>query len=131
MKKEIAACCSIALLCGLGTAAVASDTRHGDANGWGYCESRLAGNGYVYVTPVFAEPLGNPQGGFARYLAKTFGYDGGAVRCFSLPSKREAAEFRMQRIELFHWRSEDHILATNWTPEERQAPAASPSSATS
>jgi len=118
MKLHLAQCCALALLCGLGGPALAADADPSDTDRYGYCESGLAENGYVYITPVFADPPLHPEASFERYLAKTYDYDGGAVRCFSLDSEREAAGFRDQRIELFHWRHEDHILATDWTPAD-------------
>ena len=126
METVRAARYALALLA-LTSGAAAADGATDSA--YGYCESAEAGNGYVYITPVFPDPPRHAETGFERYLARNYGYDGGPVRCFSLESKQTADGFRNQRIELFHWRHEDRILATRWTPEARgQTPAGSSTS---
>jgi hypothetical protein len=82
---------------------------------YAFCEAR-ANNTHAYVTPVFhMRPSGSTQR-FADYLRRRYTLVDVTARCFTLASKRDALQFRTQRIGVLHWNGWQHVVATHWTP---------------
>ncbi len=89
-----------------------------------FCASGNVPDGTTYVSPVFQDPLRDVRPEFADYLAYAHGYHG-LTKCYVLPSRASAQEFRAQRIELLHWNDAFKVVATQWnpSPSAKKAPS--------
>jgi hypothetical protein len=104
-------------------AALAVASAHASAlGGYQFCESPGPGP-RAYVSPVFDGERVDPHGSFERYLAGRYRLADVHARCFTLPTEREARQFRTQRIEILHWDGWQHVIATPWTPGSEAAVA--------
>ena len=87
----------------------------GALNGYSFCEAK-GKDTHAYVTPVFdMRPTGSTTA-FEDHLRSRYALHDITARCFTLASKRDAQQFRTQRIEILHWDGWQRIVATQWTP---------------
>jgi hypothetical protein len=98
-----------------GAAATADHTAPNASIPYEFCVSEPATNSKVYVSPTFQDPLRDVHDAFAGYLGNSRGYRGNA-RCYTLPSRELADEFRDEEIQILHWQGLDHVVATQWQP---------------
>jgi hypothetical protein len=109
-----------------GAAATADHTAPNASIPYEFCVSEPATNSKVYVSPTFQDPLRDVHDAFAGYLGNSRGYRGNA-RCYTLPSRELADEFRDEEIQILHWQGLDHVVATQWQPvPDSLTPAQSP-----
>ena len=117
---------SICIGTGAGAATTADHTAQKASIPYEFCVSDPVTNSKVYISPTFQDPLRDVHGAFAGYLGNSRGYRGNA-RCYTLPSRELADEFRDEEIQILHWQGQDHVVATQWQPvPDALTPAQSP-----